>query len=290
MLWKGRIIEKLTMEEFLPISKTPDALQEAITRNLVDYSIGFVRVDKTPQGEDPVLLGSGTLVTIGEISAVLTAEHVVTALPREGRLGLVLSHEVDMHTVDTQGLAYKKIARGSIDAEGPDLGAIFLAPPIAGAIAGKKTFYNLAKRRNQMLQTPPDLCDGLWVVNGFVDEWTKKETAIDRYKPIKGFCNLSGIGATEPPVLVGDHDYFAFPVSYGQGSVMPKSFKGMSGGGLWQVPIIRDEQGNLRHKTPLLSGVVFYQEPTTENRCAVKCHGRLSVYRVAYDSLQNRKP
>jgi hypothetical protein len=275
------------MEE-LHITETPDTLIEAIARNLVEYSVGFVRVEETPQGQDVGLLGSGTLVAIGEIRAVLTAHHVVTALPRKGRLGLILSHKLEPDTVDTQGLAYQEIARGTIDSEGPDLGAVVLASTIAGTIAAKKTFYNLAMRRDQLLQTPPDLRDGLWFVNGFVDEMTVEEPETDRYSLIKGFCNLSGAGVPEPSVSVGDHDYFAFPVSYGRRSVAPKSFEGMSGGGLWQVPIMRDAQGNLRHKTPLLSGVVFYQEPTTENRCGVKCHGRMSIYRVAYDSIRHK--
>ena len=37
-----------------------------------------------------VLLGSGTLVSVGSIRAVLTAHHVVSILPSEGRLGLIL--------------------------------------------------------------------------------------------------------------------------------------------------------------------------------------------------------
>ncbi len=60
----------------------------------------------------------------------------------------------------------------------------------------------------------------------------------------------------------------------------------MSGGGLWQVPLMRDAKGNLCHKPTLLSGVVFYEEFDTEG-LAVKCqcHGRQSVYQVAYDAL-----
>jgi hypothetical protein len=167
------------------------------------------------------------------------------------------------------------------------LGAVVLAPPIASALAAKKTFYNLDRRRDQMLHTPLDLNDGVWFVHGFVDERTVEEPARDGYGLIKGFYNLSGAGCPEPSVVIGEHDYFAFPVSYGRRSVAPKSFGGMSGGGLWQVPIGRNAQGELKHKLPLLSGVVFYQEPTTEARCAVRCHGRLSVYRVAYDALQH---
>ena len=101
-----------------------------------------------------VLLGSGTLVSVGSIRAVLTAHHVVSILPSEGRLGLILGPSLQRHTVDIQGLTYLKIAHGANAADGPDLGAVIFAPSIAGAIAAKKTFYNLDLRRDQLLSAP----------------------------------------------------------------------------------------------------------------------------------------
>ena len=277
------------MEE-IPIPELPEKLFEAIVQDLAHYSVGFVRVKDTPRGQDATLLGSGTCVTIGQTRAILTAHHVVKLLPQSGRLGLILSPNLQQYTVDTQGLVYREIARGMVDSEGPDLGALICASSIGAAIAAKKTFYNLELRREQLLHTPLDLENGVWFVHGFVDEKTWEEPGGDRYSLIKGFYNLSGAGAPEPPFSVGEHDYFAFPVGYGGQSVAPMSFGGMSGGGLWQVPILRDEQGNLRHTTPLLSGVVFYQEPIAENRCTVKCHGRRSVYGAAYDAIQGNGP
>jgi len=276
--------------EELPLGELPEGVIEAAARDLADYSVGFLRVENTPRGRNAVLLGSGTLVSIGSISAVLTAHHVVSILPTTGRLALILTPTVQQHTVDTEGLTYLKIARGTIDANGPDLGAVVLAPSIASAIAAKKTFYNLELRRDQLLHSPPDLHDGFWFVNGFIDEKTVEERGRDGYDLIKGFYNLSGAGGPEEAVAVGDHDYLAFPVSYGERSVAPKSFGGMSGGGLWQVPLTRDPQGQIRHKTPLLSGVVFYQEVTNQTSCNVKCHGRQSVYRVAYEEIRRSGP
>jgi hypothetical protein len=272
--------------EELPLAELPDSVFEAATRELANFNVGFLRVENTPQGLDAVLLGSGTLVSIGAIRAVLTAHHVVSILPTTGRLGLILGPTLQQNTVDTQGLTYLKIARGTIDSDGPDLGAIVFAPSIASSIAAQKTFYNLQLRRNQMLSTPPDLHDGFWFVNGFIDEMTVKERGRDGYELIKGFYNLSGAGGPEETTMVDEHDYFAFPVSYDRQSWTPKSFGGMSGGGLWQVPLMRDAEGKIRHKTPLLSGIVFYQEVTTETSCNIKCHGRQSVYRVAYDAIE----
>jgi hypothetical protein len=273
--------------ESVPATELPEAIGRAIWRNLADYSVGFVRVKEDPGGQDAVLLGSGTLVATGDTRAVLTAHHVVTELPRTGRLGLVLSQTPQHETVDTEGLEYREIARGAVDSEGPDLAAVVLTPQIANSIAAKKTFYNLDLRRDRLLQTLPDLSIGLWVVHGFVHEMTKVEQGVAGNSMIKGFYSLSGATAPEPPVSVGDHDYFVCPVGHGGWSIAPKSFEGMSGGGLWQIPICRDGQGNVTHQTPLLSGVIFYQKLTEGMTSAVKCHGRQSVYRVAHEKLRS---
>lgn len=271
--------------EEIPLGELPEGVIEAASKDLAEYCVGFVRVEDTPRGQDAVLLGSGTLVAIDSVRAVLTAHHVVSILPTIGRLGLILGPTLQQHTVDTQGVTYLKIARGTIDANGPDLGAVVFAPSIAGAIAAKKTFYNLELRREPLLSSAPDLHDGFWFVNGFVAENTVEERGKDGYDLIKGFYNLSGAGGPDEAVLEGEHDYFIFPVSYGERSVAPKSFGGMSGGGLWQVPLTRDAQGRITHKKPLLSGVVFYQDVITQTSCTVKCHGRQSVYRVAYEAI-----
>jgi len=277
--------------EEVPIRHLPDSLLEAVALHLAQYSIGFLRIEDTPRGQDAILLGSGTLVTTGSTRAILTAHHVLQVLPKHGRVGLILSPTLHQHTVDTQALVYREIARGTIDAEGPDLGAVILAPSIAAAIAAKKTFYNLDARREQLLHKPPELHDGVWFVHGFVDERTVEEPGRDGFSLIKGFYSFSGAGGPgELPVLKGDHDYFAFPVSYDARSVAPNSFRGMSGGGLWQVTLIRDPQGDIRPKKSLLSGLVFYQEATTDTQCGVKCHGRSSVYKVAYEAIGRSEP
>lgn len=277
--------------EEITIGQLPDSLFEAVALHLAQYSIGFLRIEQTPRGQDAILLGSGTLVTVGSTHAILTAHHVLQVLPKHGRIGLILSPTLHQHTVDIQALVYKEIARGTIDAEGPDLGAVILAPAIAPAIAAKKTFYNLDACREQLLHTPPDLHDGAWFVHGFVDERTVEEPGRDGFSLIKGFYSFSGAGGPdELPVPKGDHDYFAFPVSYDARSVSPNSFGGMSGGGLWQVTLLRDPQGDIRPKKSLLSGVVFYQEATTDTQCGVKCHGRSSVYNVAYEAIGKREP
>jgi hypothetical protein len=47
------------MIEELPITALPETLLEAVARDLANFSVGFLRVEATPEGEDAVLLGSG---------------------------------------------------------------------------------------------------------------------------------------------------------------------------------------------------------------------------------------
>jgi hypothetical protein len=271
------------MEEFVQAADIPNSLREALLKSLASYSVGFLRIEDKgrPDAFDASLVGSGTLVKIGNIHAILTAHHVLRALPRSGRLGIMLSRTSHPNTIDSQGLAFLEIARGANDASGPDLGAIILAPPISGAIAAKKTFYNLESRRDLLLHNPPDLRDGLWWVHGFLDERTVVADDPIEQGLTKFFYSFGLEGRPEPAIQVGEHDYYSFPFSH----AAPKSFGGMSGGGLWQVPLKRDGEGKLTYTTPILSGVLFYQVATTPTQCGVKCHGRISVYQVAFNSI-----
>jgi hypothetical protein len=136
-----------------------------------------------------------------------------------------------------------------------------------------------------MLVNPPEIEDGIWFVNGFVDEWTASYPDPDGRRVVKSFYNLTGAGGAANPKIVGDFDYLTIPITYGGKSELPISFGGMSGGALWQVKIIRNRDGDLEYRKPILSGVVFYQDPTNGNQGSVKCHGRLSIYRVAYEAI-----
>jgi hypothetical protein len=230
-------------------------------------------------------------VTIGKAFAILTAHHVIQNLPKSGRLGVFLSPTHLPHSIDRQGLHYLEIARGSVDSVGPDLGAVLLAPSIASSIAAKKTFYNLEQQHDKLLFNPPDSKDGLWFVHGFVDENTVVQPdAVSGHGFVKFFYSFGGIGRPQTSHQIGDHDYLTIPVTFPTQPPVPRNFGGMSGGGLWQVPLARDESGELVHRTPLLSGVAFYQEALTDAGSGLKCHGRASVYGVAYDAIAGTGP
>lgn len=279
------VAERKVNDEIMPLSEIPATLFEHAIKEIANYSVGFAQVENGPHRQEVFLRGSGTLIAAGGKRAILTADHVVEKLPRDGRLGLILSPTLQQYTIDTQGLVFLRIARGTDDSEGPDLGAVVLSPSIASSIGAIKTFYNLGIRRERMLSTPPDHDLGAWAVHGFIDERTVEEPGDSGFSHVMKFYCLTGWGGPDPAVSRDGYDYHAFPVSYGGHSVAPVCFKGMSGGGLWQVPLVRDTQGTLTHHTPLLAGLVFYQVPTNETEAGVTCHGAASIYRTVYDAI-----
>jgi hypothetical protein len=269
--------------EMIDVDDLPPTFNDDISRFIAHYTIAFV--GSAPPGDDPPLLGTGVLVEVEGRHAILTAQHVLPALPRTGRLGVLLGPTNHVETVDTAGLHFLDIAKAKVEADGPDLGAVvMLKGSVAATVGAKKTFFNLTLRREAALQAPRVPEDGVWVANGFLHERTKLLREADG-RSVKGFYNFSALGRPEVPFTVGDYDYFDYLVDPACLEGSPARWNGMSGGGLWQVQLKR-EGGSVVPVNPLLSGILFYQHLTAAGCCGVRTHGRESVYRVAYERLQ----
>lgn len=70
---------------------------------------------------------------------------------------------------------------------------------------------------------------------------------------------------------------------------LPSSFGGCSGGGIWQVPLRKNEEGKIEAEEHLLSGVVFYQTGFAEGVRRLKCHGRKTVYNRVPEYVERQK-
>jgi hypothetical protein len=103
---------------------------------------------------------------------------------------------------------------------------------------------------------------------------------------VKGFLKFCGFGGISNYSVSNEFDYFDFDVFYNERTQSPHSFGGVSGGGLWQVLIAQDENGQVLLKETILSGVAFYQSPLVDKKRIIKCHGRQSIYKQAYNVIQ----
>jgi hypothetical protein len=270
--------------ELIAPSQIPQEVIESIACHLVNFSLGFVKVEQTPHGESAILAGSGTLVKVGQMHAILTAHHVITELPRRGSLGFVLYGHRARFVVEAQSLQFIEVARGTVDRDGPDIGAVILSPEIAGSLGAKKCFFNL--QNPAMSDSPPSLNHGIWALLGFVAEKTTQGAGMGRYHMLMRFVEVVLTGDVGQSYAKDGHDYLDFTFELG-GSAVPRDLKGMSGGGLWQVSLKRDAKGQLTHKQAFLSGVAFYQRQIEGNHSEIRCHGRRSIYDVLYEALTN---
>ena len=270
--------------EEITLSQIGKEVIESAGRHLVNFSLGFVKLEQTPKGEAATLAGSGTLVQADQVYAILTAQHVIKELPRKGNLGLVLHGKIGRFVIQAQDLQFVEIASGSPDRDGPDLGAVILSPEIAGSLLAKKSFFNLTKRKDHMLNAPPGIDDGIWLLLGFVAKRTTEKAGTGGYDLLMSFVEFVLAGVVDPPFERNGHDYFDLLVGFNDPGV-PRDFAGMSGGGLWQVSLKKDAVGQLSYKEAILCGVAFYQGPVEANRSLVRCHGRRSIYEVAHEAL-----
>lgn len=273
----------------MPYHQVPQALRADVCQAITNFSIGLINLDGSGLVQNARLGGSGTLVQIGDSYGILTAYHVLEYLRGDKTIGLILANTIKpfRHRVEVRSdtMSWVKIACPGNESEGPDLAILLLSSVDVVRLKVQKTFYNLPKRE-WLLHTPPALDVGIWFLCGFADEATSErqpERGPGRIKVFEGAC---GDGWVENEYRVGDFDYLDFEVAYGAINGPPQSFGGFSGGGLWQVPMMRTPNGELKAKELLLSGVAFYQNPPTGNRRVIKCHGRDGIYTHTIQSVR----
>lgn len=275
-------------------SNTFDTMLESEAAAHADYNVGFVLTHVEGKVEHGSLGGSGTLVSIDGVEGILTAAHVVSALRERSKVGLILMsypsgpiHRMIFDPNLCRDFSYRTQAEA---ADGPDLAFLVLPPDTTAAVKARKTFCNLSKRRDAMLERLPPRENGFWAVCGLADEWTADappQQGIERIKHFKGRL-LGPLKASERRAS-GGFDYVVFEVQYGDGFGGPQSFGGYSGGGVWQL-IVKPIDGVPTITDRHLMGVAYYQSDmmTRDGKTIrhVICHGRESIYRALIDRVR----
>lgn len=265
-------------------------LLESAHENISDFSIGFVKMLDQPE-PDAEIAGSGTLVKVNDVHAILTADHVIEHLPRSGEVGLVCPSRIStrLHRVILQMelVTRVRVARGATPSKGPDLGLLILPREIVATLNAILSFYNLEKRRERMLTDPPGIEDGGWILVGMVHEWTRDVAPEKGYQRVKRFRSLSGGGIVTKEFTEGEFDYLNFQAKYDEAYDGPQSYEGFSGGGLWQV-FAEDEGDEFRLSEYFLSGVPFHQSEIEGIQRTIECHGRKSIYQAVIDTMKSQ--
>jgi len=273
----------------IQVKDLPEKVFDEIFGAIWPYSIGLVAVTECSSGEDALLMGSGTLIRVGDTKGILTAYHVVSSdRYRKARyLGLDFLSHIHRFIADKEYVKIVEVAKPREPSIGPDLAVIILPDVKIPWVEATKRFWDISLRRHDVLPNPVDRDIGLWCLVGFPDEFTRMEDPRPGFNNVKGFCNMFGWSGVQREWFDGEYDYLDISVLYEDDIALPVSFGGVSGGGIWQIPLLESGDGVIESKEPIFSGVAFYETAIEDKKRCIRGHGRSSVYETVYKKLKD---
>ena len=260
-----------TDEARAAFEKSPEE-QERIGRNVGNFSVALFSVDD-PSGSRRVnLIGTGTLVSVGKWDYILTAAHVWNGLRKHEAVGVTLKEDLDHYfPIRTDTIVECGLQGTKGDEWGPDLMLLRIPGEHVGKIKAFRNFYRLDLQRKKvegnhlagriLVGTPGVLAKGVGkiqqvVINSFYVQLDSK------------FYEREGF------------DYIDFEMDTTREGVM-KDFRGVSGGGLWDVQIFPAKRQGTFDSTEALMGVAFYQLGLKNSHQTVRCHGPKTIQALA---------
>jgi len=247
---------------------------------------------------DWTFIGSGTLIRFGACYGILTASHVVSnkdwavdcgAYSRQ-RLRVVVAEYAHDLFIEARRLEIERTVRKS-DEYGPDLAFIRIPESeFLHAILPRKSFFDIRFHADKKFAEAQKR-DGLAVFSGFPAADKFEADAELGFDIVNGLIGYGFITGREKEEEKDGFDYIEVGASYAQPDKSPVSFRGVSGGGLWQVPVFRKKEhglGQEYYEGIFLSGVMIYENPIVDQHRRIRGHGPKSLYRIFFPKLEHR--
>lgn len=269
----------------MKISDLPKEFHLMIARDITQHSTGLAGAKESAGRPLLAFYGSGTFVRVDSRHFILTAAHVWESIERDPPLELRLPLTSFPSKIGFPFKALKGVYVGVKPPDwnewGPDLAFIEIPAEYLGTIQARRTFYNLSRRRPEALQGIPDVKCGAWAVVGTPEKISRIEPRRLALEERVAFS-----GPTERRES-GGYDYIDVTVDDVAVPNLPTTFGGVSGGGLWHIPLAFDEEtGRIGYGRNLeLEGVAFWEIRVSAGRRAIRCHGRHSIYRQGFAAL-----
>jgi len=266
-------------------------LLRAITTRLHHCTVTLFdlpRILGEPQDPDPI--GSGTLVCIrGRCHGILTAHHVADVLAEDSRIGLTVAQEGQEHafTIPREESRLLEIAVPETKEYGPDIAFLSVPPRYLPTIMASKAFHDLAPDQSSLLNSPPPLENGIWFACGSPRRIMELVPSEVGYREVWSVNQLCFAGPAAAAFTKGEHDYIEMLTEARARDSLP-TYKGLSGGGLWQVLLIRSPSGTIEPVRYLLSGLVYFQTDVQDGKRSLRCHGRRSLYEHAFQAIDTQ--
>jgi hypothetical protein len=272
-------------------NQTPEQTQKHLSDILWAYAgrstVGFVRL----KDDAPASRGSGTLIRFGNIIGILTCAHVLEALLGEEEIGIlcfpvrpaqIQRLRLSMATTDHVPIGVRPWGEG-----GPDLAFLKLPTPVVGDIESIATIVNGDLHRQNIIAGEPEGTRKLCAMAGVVDGMSKSPiidpipTGIIATTPFEALVNAGH-------VFVDDEnaDRFRFQPIASEGMILPASYKGTSGAGLWKFYLAPESLSLVQAR---LIGVAYWEKPVGEEIHIIG-HGQVSVYETLFNAIRQKWP
>jgi hypothetical protein len=243
-------------------------LRQNIARSLGSSTVALFAVFDDLGKEQLKLAGSGSLIFVGDSHYILTAAHVWEYIKPAAKLGITLTDNINhRHLIDVAAIVPTAFnADGSGWNEwGPDLAMLRIPSEHVGGIKAFMVFEDV-KAAPRPLHVE---CLEAWVVMGTPGE-------LGTFTQSHAEVQITGRFVDPRLHNRGEHDYFDFEMDSSSPG-MPKSWGGLSGGGLWRVMVYCSPETGKIDWAQRLKGVVFWEFPIKNGHRVVRGHGPKSI-------------
>jgi hypothetical protein len=213
------------------------------------------------------LAGTGTLMAIGGEHYILTARHVRDeVLAGSDHVGITLKPDVThRHAIPSSDFTLVGLPRPCEWNEwGPDMVLLRIPAERVGAIEAYRSFWNPIRR----VEVNAEVIEVLVLMGTPAELGTIADAHAD--------LQINGMYlGPEKLQQVGGFDYLDYEIEQWLG--IPRSFGGVSGGGVWRVWLLCPPESDQIEWKMCFHGVAFYQLNIGSNPTTIRCHGPESI-------------
>lgn len=281
-------------EDKIIIGALPRKELESALKGMLPYCVGLFSLYHCDGNPVTKLIGSGTLIQVDDVYGILTAQHITDLAKRSSlynkaeRIGVSIRNDLHCFSIERQNLTVREIGVPESPSAGPDISVIILPGTDVGTIKATKSFWNIYRYRDKILNEPLKIDEGVWAIFGCPDIYSRGIMNLKNLLRSEAFLGIAGYSGIEEEWKKDTFDYYKLSVLYGSDlSNPPEDFGGVSGGGLWRVVVERRHNNQLIFRDPILYGLAFYQTDVIDNRRSIVCHGRNSIYNRVYHNLKS---
>jgi hypothetical protein len=259
---------------------------ERAAQEIKHYTVIFVLKDKR--------VCSGIFVNTCGYDGILTAHHVAEPVLGNSEFGLCIAerpHGLFLRSKHCEHVSIDYVRNNPQQENGPDLSFIIIRDVnLLATLRSLKSFCYLDTKDLSYFQSPLERMN--WCISGSPHEASKVLGVSPVYGPLVRFENFIGDATFHSRTVRDGFDFIKLKMPSGEGN-FPKNCQGMSGGGMWLVPLSIDPNGDtktIRHEAPILAGVSFYQSEIENGERIITGHGYDSIYSRVRQTLKTMLP